>query len=223
LTIPQRLLGSRRRSPARMEWLGRLPSTVHDLEHRWSLTLEPSFEGQDVSAAWVAPAVRADGSSAVLKLNMSDHPEADHEIEGLRLWDGDPTVNLLEVAKDLGAHASGAIPDRHVPPSVARGGACCARSSRTRSSLVSCIGLWRVPDDTHPFRPLSRMLGGWADQTRSDEARWPDRGLVLARHRPPTGIGARRPQRPRRRTWALISGLRAPAARCERVRRRQSR
>ena len=56
-----------------MAWLGR----------RCSLTLEEPFDGPEVSVAWVAPALRADGTPAVLKFGMP-HMEAEHEIDGLR-------------------------------------------------------------------------------------------------------------------------------------------
>ena len=31
------------------------------------------------------------------------HMEGDHEVHGLRFWDGNPTVRLLEADDDLGA------------------------------------------------------------------------------------------------------------------------
>ena len=55
-----------------------------------------------MSCAWVAPVTLANGTSAVLKLGMP-HMEGEHEIEGLRFWNGDPTVRLLEASRDLGA------------------------------------------------------------------------------------------------------------------------
>jgi len=47
-----------------MAWLDRLPATVRELGRRWSLTIGPPFEGDDVTAAWVAPADRCWRSSA---------------------------------------------------------------------------------------------------------------------------------------------------------------
>jgi hypothetical protein len=37
------------------------------------------------------------------------HMEGEHELHGLRFWDGDPTVRVRQAADDLGAHASGAL------------------------------------------------------------------------------------------------------------------
>ena len=59
---------------------------------------KPAFNPKTDSAndpAWVAPVWRADGRPAVLKLGMP-HMEGADELLGLRFWDGDPTVHLLE-------------------------------------------------------------------------------------------------------------------------------
>ena len=102
LTIPASLAASCRRAPERVAWLERLPDTIRALERRWSLKLEAPFDGNEATCSWVAPAALADGTSAVLKLGMP-HMESEHEIHGLRFWDGDPTVRLVEADDDLGA------------------------------------------------------------------------------------------------------------------------
>ena len=43
-----------------------------------------------------------DGTSAALKLGMP-HMEGEHEIQALRFWNGDPTVQLLKADDELGA------------------------------------------------------------------------------------------------------------------------
>src|SRR6185437_8659525 len=78
------------------------PETVSLLAERWSLTIGTPFAGPEVSAAWVAPVLRAGGSQAVLKLGMP-HMEARDEIAGLRYWDGDGTVRLLDADEELNA------------------------------------------------------------------------------------------------------------------------
>src|SRR3989440_267139 len=101
MRIPDGLTASCRKTPQRAEWLERLPEVLRDLEHRWSLTLEAPFD-DEVSCAYVAAAVRADATRAVLKIALP-HMEGEHEIHGLRFWDGDPTVRLLMADDDLGA------------------------------------------------------------------------------------------------------------------------
>src|ERR1700691_314161 len=99
---PGRLAANCSKTADGAAWLDRLPGALEDLERRWSLTAGAPFDGEDVSCAWVAPVERADGTSAVLKLGMP-HMEAEHELEALRFWDGDPTVRLLEADDELGA------------------------------------------------------------------------------------------------------------------------
>jgi len=170
LTIPRSLAASCARSPERGAWLDRLPEVVDDLRTRWSLELEQPFDGPEVSAAWVAPARRSDGTAAVLKISMP-HLEADHEIDGLRFWDGDPTVRLLEADRAFG----GMLLERCEP-------GAWLRSVPEEDQDVVIAGLlrrmWRVPADPHPFRPLSEMIDLWVEETLANEAAWPDPSLV---------------------------------------------
>src|ERR1700693_5622690 len=102
LNVPARLASACRKTPERAGWLSRLPDALRNLERRWSLSLGAPFDHEDVSCAWVAPVALADGTDAVLKLGMP-HMESEHEAHGLRAWDGDPTVRLIEADDELGA------------------------------------------------------------------------------------------------------------------------
>jgi hypothetical protein len=53
----------------------------------------------------VAPVTLASGATAVLKASVP-HMEGEHEIKGLRLWSGDPTVRLLASDDGFGAPCS---------------------------------------------------------------------------------------------------------------------
>jgi streptomycin 6-kinase len=103
LNLSARFVSACRKSPERSVWLDHLPDVVRIIQRRWSLTvgaLAP-FNG-DASCAWVAPVTLSDGTSAVLKIGMP-HMEGDHELQGLRFWNGDPTVRLLKGDEELGA------------------------------------------------------------------------------------------------------------------------
>ena len=75
---------------------------VARLAARWSLTVGAPFDGDEASRAWVAPAVRRDGTGAALKLGMP-HMEAAHELHALRFWDGDGAIRVLDFDVDLNA------------------------------------------------------------------------------------------------------------------------
>ena len=171
LIVPERLAAACRGTPERRTWLETLPDAIRGLQDRWSLSLGAPFEGSDGSCAWVAPAARRDGSRAVLKLGMP-HMEAAHEVQGLRFWDGNATVRLLESDADLNAM----LLERCEPGTALR-----ELPEPEQDVVVAGLlrRLWRRPESAHPFRPLSAMTAHWADETRAAVAKWPgDAGLI---------------------------------------------
>lgn len=170
--VPDRLAAACNGVPERSAWLERLPRVVRELQDRWTLSLGAAFNGSDVSCAWVAPAVRGDGTSAVLKLG-TPHMEAAHEIQALHLWDGDPTVRLLESDADLNAM----LLEQCEPGTALR-----ERPEPEQDVVIAGLlrRLWRRPAAPHPFRPLSAMTAHWADETMAAASRWPDPGLIQA-------------------------------------------
>src|SRR5262245_12514823 len=155
----------------RVAWLGRLPDTIHELEIRWKLSVGPPWHSE-VSCAWVAPVVRKGGARLVLKLGMP-HMEGAHEIDGLRFWDGNPTVRLLEADTSLNAM----LLERCEPGTT-------LRDAPEADQDVVIAGLlhrlWRRPPAPDPFRPLSTMIASWAEETLAARTMWPDAGLVRA-------------------------------------------
>src|SRR5438105_2658414 len=85
---------------ARVKWVRSLPSTIARITTAWSLTVGSPFRAIDDGCAWVAPAKDAKGTLAVLKVSFP-HFEEEHEIQGLRFWDGEPTVRLLAADDEL--------------------------------------------------------------------------------------------------------------------------
>jgi len=150
-----------------MAWLAHLSDAVAELADRWQLSIGEPFGGD---ASWVAPVVRRDGSAAVLKLGMP-HMEAEHEAQGLRFWNGDPTVRLLEADDALGAM----LLERCEPGTPLRDLAEPEQDLVLASLLPR---LWKVPPADHPFRPLSAMIGEWIAETLTQKAEWHDEELV---------------------------------------------
>jgi streptomycin 6-kinase len=170
VTIPERLQRACAKNVERSEWLIRLPNILRDLERGWSLTLGIPFDSEEASCAWVAPATLHDGTHVVLKLGMP-HMEGEHEIEGLRFWNGDPTVRLLEADDRLGAM----LLERCEPGTVLR-----TLPEPEQDVVIAQLlrRMWRSPSMPHPFRPLSAMTESWSRETMAQEEHWPDATLV---------------------------------------------
>ncbi|HEX8880604.1 MAG TPA: aminoglycoside phosphotransferase family protein, partial [Candidatus Acidoferrum sp.] len=170
LRIPGGLAASCRKAAERRAWLDRLPDVLEKLELEWSLSVGEPFDSEEVSCSYAAPAVRADGTLAVLKIGMP-HMEGYHEIQGLRFWCGDPTVRLLTADDDLGAM----LLERCEPGTVLR-----EVQEREQDGVISSLlhRLWREPTKPHPFRPLSALTAYWSEETLAQAQHWPDAGLV---------------------------------------------
>ncbi len=173
MTFPEQLIVNCRKSAERTAWLNNLPAMVAELTKRWSLQVGSPFDHASVTCSWVASVIRTDGTPAVMKLGMP-HMEGAHEIQGLRFWNGDPTVQLLEADDELGAMLI----------------ECCQPGDMLRSEPESAQDvvitsllkrLWRKPisfEAMHQFRHLSAMLADWRRETLADVEQWPDEGLV---------------------------------------------
>src|SRR5215471_18155705 len=99
------------------------------------------------------------------------HMEAEHEIDGLRFWAGDPTVRLLEADDTLGAM----LIERCEPGTRLR-----ELPEAEQDMVLAQIAtrLWKTPPEPHPFRPLSAMIERWVGETTDQRSKWVDEGLV---------------------------------------------
>jgi len=151
-------------------WLARLPETISLLEQRWRLDVGQPFQGSDGSCAWVAPVRRIDGRPAVLKLGMP-HMEGAHELLGLRFWDGDPTVHLLEADVDTNAMLLEACEPGDSRRSI---------DEREQDVVIARLlrRLWRSSERPSGFRPLAAQMDYWAKETVAAALRWPDLSLI---------------------------------------------
>jgi streptomycin 6-kinase len=82
-----------------VRWLERLETILGEHERRWALEVLAPFES--LSYNYVAPAVRADGTGAVLKAGVPGG-ELAAEVEALRAFGGRGSVRLLEADPDAG-------------------------------------------------------------------------------------------------------------------------
>jgi streptomycin 6-kinase len=83
-------------------WLEDLPTLVEGLAAEWGLCVERPFA--DATEAFVAPATREDGTPVVIKVLVPrDEDVARHEIQALRLANGEGCARLLEADVERGA------------------------------------------------------------------------------------------------------------------------
>jgi streptomycin 6-kinase len=169
VVIPTLLATNCAKVPERQTWLAALPATIKALELRWSLSLGAPFEHEYVSCSWVAPCKRADGKPAVLKIGMP-HMEGEQEIEGLRFWDGQATVRLLEFDRPTNAM----LLERCEP-----GTPLLSIAETEQDVIIATIlnRLWQGPPP-QMFRPLSELITYWNELTREDAKNWSDAVLV---------------------------------------------
>ncbi len=170
IEIPARLIANCRRAPETAAWVNQLPDILRGLERRWSLTLGAPFDDGHSSCAWVAPVMLAGGASGVLKLGVP-HTEGQHELAGLRFWNGDPTVQLIDADDEIGAM----LLERCEPGTPLR-----ALPESEQDVVIAGMlrRLWSLPASPHPFRHLSVMTEHWREETLASVAQWPDSGLV---------------------------------------------
>jgi len=89
------------RGDAGLAWLNRLPALTNELGQRWSLKVGSPFP--NLSYNWVVPAIRRDGTPAVLKLSFPGDKEFKTEAAALAAFGGRGICRLLELDLDRGA------------------------------------------------------------------------------------------------------------------------
>ena len=126
-----------------VEWLGRLPSIISECASQWSLTVRPAF---GLSYNYGAPAVRGDGSDAVLKVGYLDK-ELFSEMDALRLFNGKGIGRLLEHDRDSGAM----LLERLMPGETLR--SISVENDEKATSIAAQVmsKLWAPAPDDHPF------------------------------------------------------------------------
>jgi streptomycin 6-kinase len=150
----------------REDWLDRLPALVGRIAADWRIEVgEPFLPGG--ATAWVAPARDDAGTDFALKVGWR-HPEAAHEADGLRTWDGAGAIRLCR-ATEL-AEATVLLLERCQPGTQLR-----ASPAEEHDLVIAglLLRLWVKPPPGHGFRPLSDMCDYWASryEERSPAAR----------------------------------------------------
>ena len=148
-----------------------------ELTERWSLQLGAPYEPGGV-CSWVAPARNPSGAALALKVGIR-HSEAEHEIDGLRFWDGDGAVRLYDSYTTDDTCVL--LLERCVPGNSLKQTLPEPEQDEIVAGLL--CRLWQEPPAGHPFRPLQSMCEEWGDRLAEEAERHPDKldsGLTQA-------------------------------------------
>lgn len=133
-------------------WIQQLPSAIAACVERWSLILEPPFV--DLSYNYAAPATRADGSHAVLKIGDPSDREFRTEAFALEIFDGRGVCRLLELDLETGAmlleRAEPGTPLFDVDD----------EEPATEAAVGVMQRLWRPVPDDHSFPTVAYWASG---------------------------------------------------------------
>jgi streptomycin 6-kinase len=168
--IPGRLAANCRGHAERIAWLKELPRFLETIARRLSITACVPLATEEASCAWLGVVTLGDGTSAVLKAALP-HMEGEHEIRGLRFWNGDGTVQVIDADESVGVMLL-----EHCRPGTNLRTLKEAQQDEVISALLR--RLWQRQPPPGEFRPLSQMLEYWSRETAAQAEHWSDAGIV---------------------------------------------
>ncbi len=135
------------------KWITALPRLIAELEERWSLEVGDPFA--NLSYNFAAPANRADGTPAVLKLSFPGDKEFETEAEALRRFDGRGAVRLLELDAEKGAM----LLERMEPGESLE----TIEDDEAATIIAADVmrKLWRPAPPSHPFPTIAEWAEGF--------------------------------------------------------------
>lgn len=156
----------------RTEWKERLPAMIERAFKRWNLKQGSLTLHEAPTASWVS-SVTWEDIPVVLKIPFP-HMEGADEARGLRYWNGNPTVRMLDTGE------TGAMLLEHILP----GNTLRQRPEEYQDEvLVSLLGrLWQRSSEQAEldgFRHLSAMFAFWRGEVFAVEQPSFDVGLAL--------------------------------------------
>ena len=161
-TLIEQLRATLATEPTAAAWIDRLPQILASCETAWDLQLGEPYAGSHIS--YVAPAMRSDGASFVVKAGFRGR-ESQHEALALRCWDGRGAVYLIDELAD-----GDAMLLEHAEP-----GGLLADADPQRVDRIGVMAEL-LRELARPIRDLAASTDGCG--TLADEARWWACGLV---------------------------------------------
>ena len=183
---PAELTANCRSVPGGDEWLATVPELIDRAITRWGLRIEDRDRLAQGTASLVLAVRCADDSPAVLKLGLP-HMEAADEIAGLRFWNGNPTVRLLDADEANGVMLLercvpgtplSSLPEEEQDEVVVSLLRELWSSADTRDEPDAETETAEMPRLHGSFRPLSEMLAYWSDEVRERSAKHVDSALI---------------------------------------------
>jgi streptomycin 6-kinase len=169
--IPKFLVDIANKQEKHRPWVDALPGVVAHVSKKWNLEPgEPIIE--HTTCSYVAPCTMDGGGEAILKIGLP-HPEAAHEMDGLRIINGGPTVRLLQFDP-----ASGSMLLEKCNP----GTHLNTEPDSVQDEIICQLlkEIWEVEYTVGPFRNLGEMINQWNHETYSDIHLFPDEALAKA-------------------------------------------
>ena len=169
MIVPDYLIELSRESDKKRAWVASLPATIHQISKEWNLTLgEPYVE--NATCAYVVRCWYAGKEEAVLKIGMP-HFEAQHEIEGLRLLNGNPTIRLLKSHN----YSNSMLLEKCTP-----GSSLNLLDLPNQDEIICGLlrEIWKTKDIHSKFRPLSTMILRWNEDTHQNLDSFPNPSLA---------------------------------------------
>lgn len=169
ITIPPFLKKLAQEHVEHRPWVEALAFQIQQLIAEWKLNLGKPFV-EHASCSFVAPCTMVGGKSAILKLGLP-HTEALHEIEGLRLLKGEPTVQLLKYDKRRNAMLlERCNPGTHLNQ----------RPDLEQDEVICTLlpEIWKAKYVDGAFRPLAEMVAQWNQETYEALDQFPDPELA---------------------------------------------
>ena len=170
MTLPPSLQKLANQSAQNQNWVNSLPNILQKLQVKWNLQIGNPYT-EHVSCSYVAPCIVNGTEKAVLKIGMP-HEEALHEIEGLQVLKGNPTVQLLAFDKASNSMLlEQCVPGTHLKTQK--------QSVQDQLICEMLSVIWSTSYPPNLFRPLAAMVEQWNRETYENLDRFPDTDLAL--------------------------------------------
>ncbi len=145
-------------------WLEHLPQTITGLEEKWKIKVQEHFS--NLSYNFVAPAIRQDGTLAVLKIGYLGELSVLLEANALKAYNGDGAVRLLEHDPTVEALLLERLEPGDSLPHFTN------NEENTRITAGMLERLWREVSQPQDFRGLdswTRELHGMYEKYKHDK------------------------------------------------------